>query len=199
MKPKFSTLIALTLLTAAFLSPFIFSPLYLPYLRETNFDLHELLQREIYKLVTGYVSLFLIVVEIALTARKRGRGWLVSLRLPGSMQIWRSVHIFVGVALVATTLVHTLGSHGLNFNATLLWVFFGVTLTALVGVVAETGLLEYPHRYLNLTFALGDAGKFSKGTLIKKLRGIWLTSHIILVNAFAVMLAFHIFLAYYYQ
>lgn len=199
MKPKFSTLIALTLLTAVFLSPFIFSPLYLPYLRETNFDLHELLQREIYKLATGYVSLFLIVIEIALTARKRGRGWLVALRLPGSMQVWRSIHIFVGVALVATTLVHTLGAHGLNFNATLLWVFFGVSLTALVGVVAETGLLEYPHRYVNLAFALGDAGKLSKGTLIKSFRGIWLTAHIILVNAFAVMLAFHIFLAYYYQ
>ena len=200
MKPKFSTLILLTLLTAVLLSPFVFSPLYLPYLRETNFELHELLQREVYKLATGYVSLFLIVIEIALTARKRGRGWLVALRLPGSMQLWRSLHIFVGVALVATTLVHTIGSHGLNFNATLLWVFFGVTLSALVGVVAETGLLEYPHRYLSLIFAFGSSGgKLSKGTAIRGLRGIWLTTHIILVNAFAVMLAFHIFLAYYYQ
>ena len=198
MKPKFSTLILLTVLTAGLLAPFVFSPLYLPYLRESNFDLHEFLRGELYKLITGYTSLALIFIEIALTLRKRGRGWIVKLKLPGSMQIWRSIHIFVGVALVATTLVHTVGSHGMNFNALLLWVFFGVTLSALVGVVAETGLLEYPHRYLSLAFPAG-MNKISKGTAIRGLRDIWLSSHIFLVNAFAILLAFHIFLAYYYQ
>ncbi len=198
MKPKFSTLIILTVVTAGLLAPFALSPLYLTDLREQNFDLHEFFRSELYKLITGYVSLALIFIEIALTARKRGRGWLVKVSLPGSMQIWRSIHIFVGVALVATTLVHTIGSQGMNFNALLLWVFFGVTLTALVGVVAETGLLEYPQRYLHLELPVG-ATKISKGRAIRSLRDIWLASHIFLVNAFAALLAFHIFLAYYYQ
>ncbi|WP_216349349.1 hypothetical protein [[Limnothrix rosea] IAM M-220] len=35
---------------------------------------------------------------------------------------------------------------GLNFNAVFLWVFFAVTLTAVVGVVAGTGVLESPRR-----------------------------------------------------
>ena len=38
-----------------------------------------------------------------------------------------------------------------------------------------------------------------KGQLVRGLRAIWLTTHILLVSVFIVMLGFHIFLAYYYQ
>jgi hypothetical protein len=106
--------------------------------------------------------------------------------------------------LLGLVLVHTIGATGFNFNAVFLWVFFGVTLTALVGVVAETGILESPRKYFGWALVRGKEvtkvnSGISKGPLIRKMRGIWLTAHIVLVSVFFVMLGFHIFLAYYYQ
>ena len=43
MKPKFSTLIILTFICVVLLAPFALSPLYIPKLRESAFDLHLLL------------------------------------------------------------------------------------------------------------------------------------------------------------
>ena len=204
MKPKFTTLIIITLVSAAILTPFVFSSYYLPLLREHHFKLLLFLQDDLYKLITGYLALVLVILEMLLTARKRGRGWLVKLTVPGSMQLWRSLHIFVGVGLLGLILVHTLGATGLNFNAVFLWIFWGVSLSALVGVVAETGIVESPQK-LFLTWMLMPSSRqpkmpgVPKGLLIRSLRSIWLTSHIILVSIFMVMLGFHIFLAYYYQ
>ena len=204
MKPKFTTLIIITLVSAAILTPFVFSSYYIPLLREHHFQLLLFLQDDLYKLITGYTALALVILEIMLTARKRGRGWLVKLTVPGSMQLWRSLHIFVGVGLLALILMHTLGATGLNFNAVFLWIFWGVSLSALVGVVAETGIVESPQK-LFLTWMPQQSSRqqkmpgVPKGVLIRGLRSIWLTSHIILVSMFMVMLGFHIFLAYYYQ
>ena len=209
MKPKFSTLIIITLVTAAILTPFVFSSYYIPILRENNFKVLLFLQDDIYKLITGYVALAFVIFEMILTARKRGRGWIVKLSIPGSMQLWRSLHIFLGVGLLAIILIHTLGATGLNFNSIFLWVFFGVSLSALVGVVAETGIVESPQKifltwlpsqhYSNKKNSNKKMAGVTKATLVRNLRSIWLTSHIILVSIFFVMLGFHIFLAYYYQ
>ncbi|AFY70919.1 hypothetical protein Pse7367_2664 [Thalassoporum mexicanum PCC 7367] len=206
MKPKFSTLIILTFITALLLLPFAISGNYLPTLREQSFNLYQVFQGEIYKQVTGYVSLAFVLFEMVLTVRKRGRGWLMKITIPGSIIFWRSLHIFIGVGLVAATLIHTIGANGLNFNAIFLWVFFAVTLSALVGVVAETGVLESSRRYYGTPPAKNPEkeGKkrgfgISKGKLIAKMRDFWLPTHIILVAIFFVMLGFHIFIAYYYQ
>ncbi len=198
MKPKFSTLIVLTLLTAVLLTPFVFSPVYIRILREENFDLLLFLQGNVYKQITGYTSLLFVILEMIFTMRKRGRGWKIKIALPGSMQFWRVLHIFLGVGLVATTAIHTVGVRGLNFNAAFLWVFFGVSLSALVGVVAETGVVESSQRYFKLLPMIGGKG-VQKGALIRNLRAVWLSTHIFLVSAFLVMLGCHIFLAYYYQ
>ncbi len=204
MKPKFSTLIILTLLSAAILTPFAVSPIYIPILREQAFDLLYFLQANLYKQITGYLSLAFVILEMVLTLRKRGRGWKIKLSVPGSMQLWRSLHIFLGVGLLAVVLVHTIGVAGINFNAIFLWVFFGVSLSALVGVVAETGVLESPQkRFLSWLKTATPNGKeiagISKGNMVRTMRALWLSTHIILVGIFFVMLAFHIFLAYYYQ
>ena len=204
MKPKFSTLITITLVSAAILTPFAFSSHYISILRENNFKVLLFLQDDLYKLITGYTALAFVIFEMILTARKRGRGWLVKLSIPGSMQLWRSLHIFLGVGLLGIILIHTLGSTGLNFNSIFLWVFFGVSLSALVGVVAETGIVESPQKiFLTWLPSQNHSNKkipgVAKGALIRNLRSIWLTSHIILVSIFFVMLGFHIFLAYYYQ
>lgn len=203
MKPKFSTLIILTLISATLLAPFAVSPIYIPILREQAFDVLYFLQGNLFKQITGYISLVFVIIEMLLVARKRGRGWKIKLSVPGSMQLWRSIHIFLGVGLLAVVLIHTIGVTGINFNAIFLWVFFAVSLSALVGVVAETGVIESSQKrfFPMLTTATTDGKKvsgISKGNLIRGMRAFWLNTHIILVTMFSVMLLFHIFLAYYY-
>ena len=203
MKPKFSTLIILTLISAAILAPFVVSPIYIPILRERAFDVLYFLQDNLFKQITGYVSLVFVIIEMVLIARKRGKGWKIKMSVPGSMQLWRSIHIFAGVGLLFVVLVHTIGVAGINFNAIFLWVFFAVSLSALVGVVAETGVLESSQkRFLPMFKTATPSGKkvpgISKGNMIRGMRLLWLNTHIILVAIFSVMLVFHIFLAYYY-
>lgn len=197
IKPSFKMLIGLTLLTAILLMPFVVSEYYLEALRNRSFDLHQFIRGELYKQSTGYAALVFVLIELLLTVRKRGGGWVKRIRLPGSMMLWRSSHIFLGVALLGMVLIHTLGAQGLNFNAVFLWVFFATTLTALIGVVAETGILESTRSYFGQL--PGANTVLTKGPLIRSLRAIWLTSHIFFVCVFAVMLIFHIALAYYYQ
>ena len=204
MKPKFSTLIILTLISAAILAPFAVSPIYIPILRERAFDVLFFLQADFYKQITGYVSLAFVILEIILVARKRARGWKIKFSIPGSMQLWRSIHIFAGVGLIAMVLIHTIGVAGINFNAIFLWVFFAVSLSALVGVVAETGVVESSQkRFFPMLKTATASGKsvsgISKGNMIRGMRSLWLNTHIILVAIFIVMLCFHIFLAYYYK
>ena len=202
MKPKFSTLIILTLVMAAILTPFALSGVYIPWMRAHNFNTLTFLQTDLYKLITGFIVLALVFFELVLAVRKRGRRWKIA--VPGSILFWRSLHIFVGTGLVATVLLHTGGAIGDNFNAIFLWVFFGVVLSALTGVVAETGILESSQRYFGILpeswhIITKRFTPISKGPLIRKLRAIWLSSHIILVSIFSVMLGFHIFLAFYFQ
>lgn len=204
MKPKFSTLIILTLISAVILAPFAVSPIYIPILREKAFDVLFFLQDNLYKQITGYLSLAFVILEMILVPRKRGRSWKFKLSVPGSMQLWRSIHIFAGVGLIAIVLIHTIGVIGINFNAIFLWVFFAVSLSALVGVVAETGVVESSQKRFLPMFKTATAGGkkipgISKGNMIRGMRALWLNTHIILVAIFFVMLCFHIFLAYYYQ
>ena len=146
MKPKFSTLVILVFLSAAILAPFALSSWYEPIMREQSFDLLQFLQGDLYKQITGYVCLLFALFEMVLVARKRGRSWMVKIKVPGSIQLWRKLHIFLGVGLIAVVLVHTIGLNGLNFNAIFLWVFFAVSLSALMGVTAETGVVESSQR-----------------------------------------------------
>ena len=204
MKPKFSTLIILIFLSAAILAPFAVSQIYIPVIREQSFDLLQFLQGQLYKQTTGYVALAFVLFELILAARKRGRGWIVQIKVPGSIMMWRRLHIFLGVGLLSIVLIHTIGMHGLNYNAVFLWIFFGVSLSALMGVVAETGIVESPRkRFLVWLSNKKPNGEktlgISKSILIRNLRGLWLGTHIILVSIFFVMLVVHIFLAYYYQ
>ncbi len=208
MKPQFSTLIILTLVCALLLIPFAFSPVYTDMLRDRSVDLHQFTRGETYKQGTGFAALALVGIEMLLTVRKRSSlpgKW----KVPGQMMLHRAVHIFTGIALVAFVLIHTIGVSGLNFNAILLWAFFGVTFTALMGAVAETGVLESPKRvfespksvfgFKKVEFAEGNAYSIGKGTLIRAMRAIWLPSHILLVSVFGLLLGLHIFLVYYYQ
>lgn len=204
MKPKFSTLIVLIFLSAAILAPFAVSHLYEPVIRENSFDFLLFIRGNIYKQITGYIALVFVILEMVLVARKRGRGWIVKLKVPGSILFWRKLHIFLGIGLLAIVLIHTIGLNGLNFNAVFLWVFFAVSLSALIGVTAETGIVESSQRRFFGWLSSKDnlekemAG-ITKSTLIRNLRSFWLSTHIILVAMFFVMLVFHIFLAYYYQ
>ena len=203
MKPKFSTLIILIFLSAVILAPFAVSHLYEPVIRANSFDFLLFVQGDLYKQVTGYIALVFVILEMVLVARKRGRSWIVKLKVPGSILFWRKLHVFLGVALLAIVLIHTIGLNGLNFNAVFLWIFFAVSLSALVGVTAETGVVESSQRrFFSWLSSNADREKeiagVTKSTLIRNLRSFWLGTHIILVAMFFVMLVFHIFLSYYY-
>ncbi|MGB3295414.1 MAG: hypothetical protein WBB01_20720 [Phormidesmis sp.] len=201
MKPQFSTLIVLTLVCAALLVPFALSPMYLDMMRDRSFDLHQFLRGEVYKQGTGFAALVLVAIEMLLTLRKRSRSLPIKIKIPGAVMLWRSIHIFTGVTLLAFVLLHTIGASGLNFNAILLWSFFGVTFSALVGVVAETGVLESPQKVFSFGGAKGAEGQtgIGKGNLIRRMRAFWLPSHIFMVSVFGLLLAFHIFLVYYFR
>lgn len=202
MQPKFSTLIALTLVSVVLLVPFLFSPMYLDALRDRSFDLHQFLRGEIYKQGTGYAALVLVGIEMLLTARKRSRSWPVKIKMPGSVMLWRSAHIFTGVTLLVFVVIHTVGVHGINYNAILLGSFVGVTFTALFGVLAEAGILESPRKVFSFgkkESLAGEPAGIGKGALIRGMRAVWLQSHILLVSIFAILLSVHIFLVYYYQ
>ena len=196
LQPSFKTLIILTFITAILLAPFAFSPHYLDAIRDMGVELQPYIRGELFKQSTGFATLAFVILEMLLTVRKRGRTWPIRLKLPGSVILWKALHIFCGVGLVAVVLIHTIGATGINFNAVFLWVFFGVTLTALVGVVAETGILESTKSVFG-TFPLSKK-PMTKGPLIRSLRALWLLSHIFLVSIFCIMLVFHIALAYYY-
>ena len=196
VQPNFKVLIGLTFLTAILLVPFVVSPIYLDALRDRSIELHDFIRGEIYKQSTGYAAMVLALLEVMLTVRKRSRSWPLSLKVPGSIQLWRSLHIFSGVGMVALVGVHTIGAVGVNFNAIFLWVFFGVILTALVGVVAETGILESTRRVFGQL--PWESKPLSKGILIRHLRSLWLVSHIFLTWMFGIMLLVHIGLVYYY-
>ncbi|MEM1368332.1 MAG: hypothetical protein AAGG02_10000 [Cyanobacteria bacterium P01_H01_bin.15] len=216
MRPKFPTLVILTLLCALLLVPFVLSSWYLPILRDQAFELHLFLQQDLYKMITGFTCLVFVFFEMVLTIRKRSKGWFIKIPLPGSVFFWRSLHIFAGVGLLAVTLIHTIGSQGLNFNTIFLWVFFAVTLSAMVGALTESGLVQSSQRYFGFGIkekieAANVSHKFdikqmmqgtwviSKGSLVRNLRTYWLNTHIFLVAAFMVMLAIHIFMAYFFQ
>lgn len=202
MQPRFTTLLALTLITSLILLPFALSADYLPTFRDRSFELYQFLHRGIYKQVSGYIALLFVLLEMILTLRKRGRN--LSIKVPGSIRFWRWLHILMGVALVAVVLFHTIGATGRNFNAAFLWVFWGAGLSALVGVVAETGILESSQsRFSLIPTGARPPAKWipivSKGPLIRGMRLIWLSTHILFVSVFFVMLGFHIFLAYHFQ
>ena len=83
-----------------------------------------------------------------------------------------------------------------------------VTFTAMLGVLAETGVLSSPRKVFSRnSFNFGKqkseeeekAVVIGKGALIRGMREVWLKSHIFLVSVFSIMLAVHIFLVYYYR
>ena len=150
MQPKFSTLLILNIVSILLLIPFMVSSIYVDALRDRAFDMHQFLRGEIYKQGTGYAALTLVFIEMLLTARKRSRSWPIKIKMPGSVMIWRSAHIFTGVSLLVMVVVHTIGVSGINYNAVFLMSFMGVTFTALVGVLAETGILESPRKVFSL-------------------------------------------------
>lgn len=196
MKPTFPSLAVLTAITLALLVPFFLSDWYLPALRDNAFELHQMLRRGQYKIVTGFICLGFFVLEMILTLRKRGRRWKV--KVPGTILFWRSLHIFLGVGFIAITAIHTVGSLGSTFNRVFLVVFIALALIAMFGVALETRLVGISDRKIALVPSV-DALTFPKGQLIRNLRSAWLNIHIVLVSAFTAMLSIHIFLAFFYQ
>ncbi len=202
MKPSLSTLTILTILSIVLFFPFVISDLYMEVIREQAAHVYQFLTKSLYKEITGFIALGFFVIEMLLTLRKHGGKWKI--RLPGSVLFWRQMHIFLGVGYIGIILIHTGGSMGHNFNLLFLIVFIVVTLTAMLGVVAETRILAVPQQKIALGPSPDASGPklfplIHKAHLIRTLRSVWLGLHIFFVSVFSIMLGFHVFLAFYFE
>ncbi|MEL6266554.1 MAG: FAD-dependent oxidoreductase, partial [Pseudomonadota bacterium] len=104
-------------------------------------DSHEALFTEalwfdgIWKQWSGYILLAITVVAMLLGLRKRIR----ATRVLGSYDIWRLVHLGLGVSAVVVLFAHTGFRFGTNLNAALMTVFVVMLLAGAVAGLATGG------------------------------------------------------------
>lgn len=128
------------------------------------------------KQITGFSVLGLFTLGLLLSLRKR----INKLQKLGSFDIWRFIHVLLGVAAVMALVAHTgfrLGN-GLNF-----FLILSFALMLLAGAVS-TGVISLEHR---LTAALG-----------RKLRKQSILTHIFLFWPVPVLLGWHIVKTYWF-
>jgi nitrite reductase (NADH) large subunit len=147
--------------------------------------LGRLAENHLFREITGFALLALILVEVLYSIRKR-----TQVRLPGDRTQWRSVHMMLGATLIPLVVIHTGGRWGMNLNAWLLTSLFAVVLIGVAGKIGEA---------VRLRRAVQRAGQ---GAAAVKASGpyhaAWLWLHTVAVAALVVLLAFHILSVYYF-
>lgn len=143
---------------------------------QTLFQWDQLWRNGLFKQITGFSILALILLGLVLSPRKR----LKKYQKAGHFDGWRLFHIVTGLLVVLALVLHTgfrLG-YGLNF-----WLMFGFTGLLLVGGVLTLGLAQ-EHRLSN--------------SLARRIRKTGLWVHILLFWPIPALLGFHIFKSYYF-
>lgn len=143
---------------------------------QTPLQWDQLWRNGLFKQISGFTILGLLVIGLVLSPRKRVK----KLQSLGQFDGWRLFHIVSGVLIVAALLAHTgfrLG-HGLN-----LWL-----MTAFTGLLLAGGIV---------TLGISQEHKLST-TSARKLRktGFWL--HLLLFWPVPALLGFHILKTYYF-
>lgn len=137
-----------------------------------------LLESHVYKQITGYGMLFVMLVALTFSLRKR---W--SRIRWGGYGTWRTLHATLGVLTIVGTVAHTGLRFGTQLNFALLVLFLGINATG-----AFTGVC---------TSLENSAGPWRR--LARSWRGRLTQFHIWAFWPLPVLLAFHIFAAYYFH
>ena len=143
-------------------------------LRPAVGPLDRLLKIHMYREVTGYLALSLVLVALSVSLKP------TSVRLPCLRRKYRIVHIVVGLLLLVIVLLHTGGTYGAHLNGLLLASAQLAILIALAGKLLENRRLES-----------GAGG-------VGRIRALWLPAHLLAVALLLVFLVFHVFSVYYF-
>jgi nitrite reductase (NADH) large subunit len=146
-------------------------------LRPSIQGLDRLLESRLYREITGFTALALVLLAMTLILSKRTR-----LPLPYSRRQARGLHVLIGLGPLLVILLHTGGHWGSNVNGVLLGALLLTVSIAVVGKLVENHRVEQP----------GENGS------AQRVRSIWLHAHLIAVAVLLVLLPLHIFLAYYF-
>ena len=138
-----------------------------------HYSLESLWKDNLYKQISGFTMLTLLILILILPFRKRMKkfNWL-------SYEFWRNSHIIIGLIIILGSIAHT----GLHFGSNLNMIFMNLfILLSLTGSLASLGIYKAEGPGRNATFRI-----------------IFLWLHIILFWPFPILLGFHILSSYYY-
>jgi nitrite reductase (NADH) large subunit len=126
------------------------------------------------KEISGFTLLGLSIAGLALSLRKRWKFFGA-----GTVTMWRLVHAVLGVAMLGVVVVHTELRLGINMNLALMVSFLGTAITgAIAGPVVALVRPSKPRA--------------------RAVRYFFIGTHIVLFSALPVLVAFHVFVAYYF-
>jgi len=129
----------------------------------------------LFKQISGFTILGLVVIGLAISLRKR----LTKLNV-GNYDLWRMAHVVLGIGALIALVVHTGFRFGNQLNFILMLNFL---LLAAAGANAST-VVASEHRLVP--------------SLAKKQRQLWNKVHLLLFWSLPVLLGFHVFKTYFF-
>lgn len=177
-KHDYSKTLTVTAILGFLFALLFISPFQIPYIDSVQSGLQwDWLWREtFYKQVSGFTVLGLFSLGLVISLRKRVR----KIQQLGHFDIWRIVHVILGVMTLAVLLMHTGFRLGHGVNQWLMLSFSGLVIAGSV-----------------FTFLLGQQHRFSpsRSMLMKKRMINW---HIYLFWPVPVLLGFHVLKGYWF-
>lgn len=148
-----------------------------PYAGSVQHDIRwDMLWRDsLFKQISGFFILGLVVIGLALSVRKR-----VSKMTFGNYDLWRLAHVVLGIGALLALIAHTGFRFGNELNFLLMLNFL---LLAAAGANAST-VVASEHRMVP--------------SIAKKQRKLWNKVHLLLFWSLPVLLAFHVFKTYFF-
>ena len=135
----------------------------------------ELWRDPLLKQISGFTMLGLMLVGLGISLRKRVNRFAM-----GDFNVWRYIHVVLGLSTLAALIMHTGFRLGDQLNLLLMTNFL---LLAVVGAVGSS-VIATEHRLPPM--------------LAKRQRHAWTWLHIVLFWPFPVLLGFHIVKGYYF-
>ncbi|MGB5396760.1 MAG: FAD-dependent oxidoreductase [Gammaproteobacteria bacterium] len=142
---------------------------------QVTFRWDELWRNELFKQISGFSMLGLMLLGLLISLRKRSKK-----QLPGEFSQWRMVHVVLGVSALVVLISHTGFRLGSELNLILMLNFLLLTVAG----ANASKVVANEHRMV--------------ATLAKSRRNKWNWIHILLFWPLPVILGFHVLKTYYY-